>query len=78
MCAATIIISKWKRASREYKPAVEAFDDLCKATDPELCSEWKAAADAADNLRDGDATAMDIYDVSAQPCKCVILQHWTI
>ncbi|PIL25832.1 hypothetical protein GSI_11585 [Ganoderma sinense ZZ0214-1] len=62
-----ILIGKWKRATREHGPAVEAFEDLCKATDADLREEWQAAADEADAARDGDPTAMDIYDVSAQP-----------
>ena len=66
---ATILIKKWKRAAREHGPAAEAFEDLCRVADADVLGEWRAAADAADASRDSDPTAMDIYDVSAQPCE---------
>ncbi|KAI1783483.1 hypothetical protein LXA43DRAFT_903485, partial [Ganoderma leucocontextum] len=61
---ATILVNKWRRACKEHRPATDAFEQLCKATDPAVCAEWKVAADAA---RETDPAAMDIYDVSAQP-----------
>nr|VWP01792.1 Cytochrome P450 monooxygenase AKT7 (EC (AK-toxin biosynthesis protein 7) [Ganoderma boninense] len=63
----TLLTQKWRRACKEWGPAVAAFDELTRASDPAKCDEWKREADAADEARVSDPAAMDIYDVTTKP-----------
>ncbi|PIL25597.1 hypothetical protein GSI_11345 [Ganoderma sinense ZZ0214-1] len=65
MC--TLLTQKWRRACKEWGPAVAAFDELIEGSDPVKCEEWKQEADAADEARVSDPAAMDIYDVATKP-----------
>ena len=60
---------KWRRVSLEKQPAIEAYERLTKAAGPQQVALWKAAAEAADSLRDEKVEAMDIYDIHSKPCK---------
>ena len=62
----SILNRKWRRACREWQPAVEAFQSLSEASGEEQCAKWLADALHADEERMEDVTAMDIYDVSKQ------------
>uniref|UniRef100_A0A5K1K3H2 CHIP6 n=1 Tax=Ganoderma boninense TaxID=34458 RepID=A0A5K1K3H2_9APHY len=64
---ATILIRKWKRACKEWGPAVTAFEELSEASDQETLQRWTAEAKVADTGREGDPACMDIYDVDANP-----------
>ncbi|KAI1784147.1 hypothetical protein LXA43DRAFT_1101707 [Ganoderma leucocontextum] len=60
-----ILIRKWKRACKEWQPAVTAFNELSAGSDAQTLAKWEGEADAADLARNRDPAAMDIYDVDA-------------
>ena len=64
---ATLLIRKWKRACKEWEPAITAFNELSEASDAETVVRWREEAEAADNERAVNPAAMDIYDVDSNP-----------
>ncbi|PIL25433.1 hypothetical protein GSI_13323 [Ganoderma sinense ZZ0214-1] len=59
----TILICKWKRACKEWQPAVMAFNELTAGSDSDTVAVWQKEADTADAARVQDPATMDIYDV---------------
>ena len=70
---ATLLTRKWQRACREWHPATSALDDLTAGSDPAQVEQWKQEAAAADEARNDNVSAMDIYDVSATPRTTLVL-----
>ncbi|KAI1783871.1 hypothetical protein LXA43DRAFT_902761, partial [Ganoderma leucocontextum] len=64
-----IIVRKWRRACKEWGPAVEAYQKLSEASGEAQCEAWKLDAEAADKTRCDNPSVMDVYDVQRQPCQ---------
>ena len=61
---------KWRRVAKELRPAIEAYEELTRAAGPELVAKWTEDAQLADEARDTDPAAMDIYDINGKPREC--------
>lgn len=68
---ASILNRKWRRACKEWRPAVDAFQSLSEASGEVQCKLWLADALDADDERMDDVTAMDIYDIQKQQCTFI-------
>ena len=67
------LIRKWKRACVEWRPALTALQELSQASDDETVARWTEEAEAADQARNTNPAAMDIYDVGTTPGEL----HWS-
>ncbi|TFK89216.1 hypothetical protein K466DRAFT_38375 [Polyporus arcularius HHB13444] len=61
------LIRRWKRIATESPLAMRAFEELAGSVTPEERVAWEAEARAADEARDRNVEAMDIYDVHSKP-----------
>ncbi|KAI1784921.1 hypothetical protein LXA43DRAFT_1100891 [Ganoderma leucocontextum] len=59
----SILNVKWRRACKEWQPALAAFQELCAAAGEVQTSAWMEEAARADEGRNDKVEAMDIYDV---------------
>lgn len=76
LLAVPALLRRWKRAVHESALASESFDALSAGLDEELLLLWKSMDAKAQAARDRKPSAMDIYDMVAQKCKCHECNRW--
>ncbi|KAK7680631.1 hypothetical protein QCA50_016413 [Cerrena zonata] len=72
------IFRKWEGAVEQAVESEEDFISLCKSVGKQKCDLWAAEEADAQEKRDQDPTAMDIFDVKEEeaPGKTVMANIW--
>ncbi|KAK7692105.1 hypothetical protein QCA50_003724 [Cerrena zonata] len=72
------IFHKWENAAEQAVESEEDFVSLCASVGEQKCALWAAEEADAQEKRDQDPTAMDIFDVKEEeaPGKTVMANVW--
>ncbi|KAK7694425.1 hypothetical protein QCA50_001611 [Cerrena zonata] len=72
------IFRKWKNAVDQAAESEEDFQSLCTSVGEEKSKKWSIEEAEAQARRDGDPTAMDIFDIKEEeaPGKTVMANIW--